>query len=92
MTPTDIRIMDAIRRPLGGRAFKQPLIIGDTEQIRILRAMNGDRPYCDRCFHVLEDGHISDCSLPCQDCYEGIYVPPPSMEAPWLNYIEVDCA
>ncbi len=73
------------------RAFlDQPLSIGDWEQIKVLRAMNGDRPYCSTCFKVI-DGGVDDIGEPCTSgrC-TGFCVPGAAMEARWRKFAYID--
>jgi len=79
-------VLAAIKRPSGGEAFARPLRFGDAEQIRILRIMNGGRPYCPLCFDVLEGGGVSDVGDPCRQCRGAYYVPGAAIEARWLRY------
>ncbi len=82
------RIRRAVAFPDGGRAFRRPLTFGDAEQVRILSAMNGDYPYCDKCFHVLDRGTLNDCGLPCEDGCRGIYVPSAPMTNRYAKFVD----
>ena len=49
---TLVDVQATLREIDGGAAFHGPLKFGDAEQIRVLAAINGDRPFCDKCFEV----------------------------------------
>jgi hypothetical protein len=78
-------VINELRQPRGGKAFREPLSFGNPEQIRVLQAMNSDRPYCSHCFDVLErGGACPDVGTPCRkDRCVGHYLPGSGMEAQW---------
>ena len=54
--------------------FSRPLTFGDPEQIRALRAMNGERPYCPECYYVPDDADYAVAGLRCWACGQGRYI------------------
>jgi len=85
------RIMAAIKAPRAP-AFDRPPTFGDAEQARILAAMNGSLPYCDRCFAECADGTVHDIGQWCDETLgcKGIWVPGAGMTQAWLRYAEIE--
>ena len=74
------RVAKTLLETDGGEAFQRPLVFGDPEQVRIMRAINGPRPFCSQCYRVLDDGTKADIGRYCdRDGCDGYYLPGAAM-------------
>jgi len=89
-------VLGAIRgQRVRGRAFDRPLRIGDPDQVRVMRILNGELPYCGKCLREFEpddlieafgmDVDVEAVGEPCPVCH-GLILPGAGMTARWMRY------